>query len=70
MNDVFVWYIRLPDTIRGVTTEDENGDYNIYINAALSSDQQKLTLKHEMAHIRRNDFASEESIFVIEDLEP
>ena len=70
MNDVFVWHIKLPDTVRGVTTEDENGDFNVYINSSLSTDQQKLALEHEMSHIHRDDFSRDESIYVIEDLEP
>lgn len=70
MNDIYIRYVKLPITVRGITSEDENGDYNIYINSLMSSDQQQLTIDHEMKHIERNDFASDENIYVIEDLDP
>lgn len=70
MNDIYIRYVKLPITVRGITSEDENGDYNIYINSLMSSDQQQLTIEHEMKHIERNDFASDENIYVIEDLDP
>ena len=70
MNEVYIRIIALPHTVRGITVADENGDYNIYINSVLSPDQQKLVLKHEMTHVKRNDFDSFCDIFEIEDLDP
>jgi Zn-dependent peptidase ImmA (M78 family) len=35
---------------------DPQGDYNIYINSALSEEQQRRSLLHELRHIRRDDF--------------
>ena len=69
MGEVYVRIIRLPDSVQGVTVRDGNGDYNVYINAALSPDRQKATLKHEMTHINRNDFDRFDDIFSIEDLD-
>lgn len=69
MGEVYVRIIRLPDSVKGVTVRDGNGDYNVYINAALSPDRQKATLKHEMTHINRNDFDRFDDIFSIEDLD-
>lgn len=69
MNEVYVRFIKLPDTIRGVTVTDKNGDYNIYINSNLSQDKQKQVIKHEMTHINRNDFDRFQDIFEIEDID-
>lgn len=70
MGEVYVRIINLPASIKGVTVRDGNGDYNVYINSALSPDKQKETLKHEMTHIDRNDFDSFDDIFEIEDIDP
>ena len=66
MNDIYVRTINLPHTIRGVTVIDEEGNFNIYINARLSPDQQQKTLEHEKRHIRYDDFESFEDIRKIE----
>ena len=70
MGEVYIRLVKLPATVRGVTVADENGDYNIYINSLLSSDQQQLVLRHEMTHVRRDDFGSIDDIFDIEDMAP
>ncbi len=66
MNDIFVRIIKLPNTVRGITAVDENGDYNIYINANLSSDQQQRVYDHECAHINNNDFDNFDDISLVE----
>jgi Zn-dependent peptidase ImmA (M78 family) len=68
MKDVFIHVISLPVSVRGVTVTDENNDYNIYINANLSQDQQKKALEHELKHIERDDFESFEDIREIENI--
>jgi len=37
---------------------DENGFYNIYVNAKLSYEMQKKAIEHELTHVCRNDFYS------------
>ena len=49
-------YINLPCSVRGLTVMDNEGFYNIYINARLSFEHQKKALMHELEHIIRNDF--------------
>lgn len=66
MNEIFVRTINLPHTVRGVTVIDDNGDFNIYINAKLSVSQQFKVLEHEKRHIHYDDFASFEDIHKIE----
>lgn len=56
MIDYIIRYIDLPYTIKGVTVLDSDGFYNIYINSHLSWEEQKKAVKHELEHIRRDDF--------------
>lgn len=57
MERIFTRLIDLPLTIRGYTSLDPDGNYNIYLNSRLSLEQQRKTYKHELTHIKRNDFA-------------
>ena len=50
-DDVFVRYIDLPTTVNAVTLPDEDGNYNVYINARLLREQQEVALRHELYHI-------------------
>lgn len=65
-DDIVVRYIDLPCSIKGVTQYDENGTANIYINAKLNDEQQRIGLSHELRHVRRNDFYNSYSIRRIE----
>ena len=56
MIDYIIRYIDLPYTIKGVTVLDSDGFYNVYINSLLSWEEQKKAVKHELEHIRRDDF--------------
>ena len=58
--------IPLPMSVRAFTIPDAQGDYNIYINSALSSEQQHKSLEHEALHIMNDDFYSEEEATVLE----
>jgi hypothetical protein len=59
---------RLPYKVNGVTVEDEDGFYNVYINARLSYTAQREAIIHELTHIQRNDFYSEEKLELIESM--
>lgn len=56
MEEIFTRLIRLPNRIKGYTAIDDDGNYNIYLNKNLSSEQQRLTYLHEMTHIKRGDW--------------
>lgn len=56
MDKIFLRYITLPTTTKGLTVLDESGDYNVYLNARLSNEVNKQTLQHEIQHITNNDF--------------
>ena len=55
-------FIDLPFTTKGVTVEDAEGFYNIYINARLSSAEQKKAMEHEIQHLMRKDFDTRKSL--------
>ncbi|MBO5098801.1 MAG: ImmA/IrrE family metallo-endopeptidase [Clostridia bacterium] len=57
MERIFTRLVDLPLTIRGYTSLDPDGNYNIYLNSRLSLEQQRKTYKHELTHIQRDDFA-------------
>lgn len=56
MDAVIIRLIDLPAGTNGVTVKDENGDFNVYINARLSADARARAWRHEVGHIRRGDF--------------
>lgn len=58
--------IALPLSVRAFTLTDEQGDYNVYLNCALSFEQQKKSLQHERRHIENGDFNKELPVSVIE----
>ena len=43
--------------IHGMTVQDENGFYNVYINSDQSEDVQRAAYEHELEHLKRNDFS-------------
>jgi Zn-dependent peptidase ImmA (M78 family) len=55
-------YIDLPLTTKGMTVEDQNGFFNIYINQNLSVEQQNEAIAHELKHINRGDFDIKKSL--------
>ncbi len=68
MNDVFLRYVDLPVFVKGQVLMDENGDYNIYVNAKMPVDIQQETIKHEVEHINNGDFYNGRSIAEVESL--
>lgn len=49
-------YVDMDTTIPGMTVEDDEGFYNIYINSRISCEEQEKTILHELSHIFDNDF--------------
>ena len=64
--DYCIRYIDLPCTVNGMTVQDIDGFYNIYINSRLNFEQQNKAIQHEMCHIARGDFDSCECLEKIE----
>lgn len=66
MENIIVRLISLPSTVRAFTLPDEQGDYNVYLNSTLSSEEQKKSLQHECRHIENGDFYKELPVKLIE----
>ena len=47
-------YIELPMRVEGVTLPNDDGSFDIYINASLPPDRQEAALRHELEHIRQD----------------
>ena len=62
MDDIILRYVPMPVTIPAVTSTDENGDYNVYINCNLGFIAQERAKKHELEHINRNHFYRNSSV--------
>lgn len=58
MDEVICRIIDLPRSVNAMTVEDENGDFNIYINAKLPHAEQQKAYRHECIHIKKNHFRS------------
>ena len=56
MTDTYVRLVPLPVKVEGVTLPNDDGSFDIYINARLSPARQQETLEHELRHIRRDHF--------------
>lgn len=48
---IFVREVELPIRVRGYTSPDVDGNYNVYINRDLDDSVKRRTLKHELSHI-------------------
>ena len=66
MSEIIVRYVHLPVSVRAFTIPDASGDYNVYINDALSSEQQKKSFEHEALHIKNGDFFRDDDAVEIE----
>lgn len=66
MDDIVCRTIELPSRVNAVTVVDENGDFNVYVNARLSYQEQRKAYKHECRHIRRQHFHSQKSVDICE----
>lgn len=57
-----VYYVRLvslPSSISGVTVPNDDGSFDIYLNASLCESRQKACLGHEIRHIIEDHFYQE-----------
>lgn len=56
MDNIIVRLVDMPCSVDGTTVRDDDGNYNIYINARTSRQMQFVTLRHELSHIGNNHF--------------
>ena len=62
----FVRLLPLPPPVEGVVLPNDDGTYDIYINANLPVERQEAALAHEVAHIKKDHLYSEDPIRIIE----
>ena len=67
LGDVFVRFVALPNTVRAVTLPNNDGTFDVYINADLPEELQRKALDHELEHIRRDHFYDCNPVFVNEE---
>jgi len=58
--EYFVRRAPFPLSVEGVTLPNDDGSFDIYINALLPPEKQEERLQHELAHIRADHFYREE----------
>lgn len=56
MGDYFVRLVQMPYKVKGVTTRNDDGTFNIFINSIIPENQQRDALEHELDHIDDDDF--------------
>lgn len=62
----YIRKIQLPMTVRGFTVEDQDGNFNIYINQDLSDEAMRKACVHELYHVYNYDFVSNKPLDEIE----
>ncbi len=65
--DYFVRLADLPAKVEGVTIPNDDGTFDIYINALFFEEKQQEILEHELRHIRRDHFYND--ILPIQEIE-
>lgn len=66
MDSIIIRIIDMPLSLRGATVKDENGDYNMYLNARLSDEERVKAYRHEIEHIRLGHFYDERPVAIKE----
>lgn len=66
--EIYTRFISLPLVCGGFTLPDPQGGFNIYINSRLSQARQKTAFRHEIDHIKNDDFSKPLPAGVIEAL--
>lgn len=54
--DYFVYFWRLPLSIHGMVSTNDDGTYTIIINDRISEANQLIAYIHEVRHIQNDDF--------------
>ena len=62
----FARLIPLPPAVEGVTIPNDDGTFDVYINANLPLEKQAEVLAHEMEHIKKDHFYNEDPVWINE----
>ena len=63
---IFVRTVPLPLAVRAVTLPNEDGTFDIYLNANLPDELQRKALDHELRHIRKDHFYNDDPVWLNE----
>lgn len=63
---IFVRLVPLPIAVRAVVLPNDDGTFDIYINADLPEELQHKALEHELEHIRRDHFYNDDPVWINE----
>ena len=66
MEDIFVKLIELPYTIRSYVVLNKDQSYTIVLNSKLSHEQNMISYRHEIEHIKNGDYEKKCSVDMIE----
>jgi hypothetical protein len=55
-NDVIVKLYDLPSSVHGLIRQNGDGTYTVLLNSRDSRERNLATYKHELDHLRRDDF--------------
>ncbi len=64
--ELFIHLVDLPCDLKGACRPNADGTYSIFINARYSTESQRETLHHEIAHIYHRDHQRDLDIALIE----
>lgn len=62
MGNIYARLVPLPEAVRAVTLPNDDGSFDIYINANLPELLQNRALEHELRHIHMNHFYNDDPI--------
>ena len=66
--DYFVYYEKLPHSVHGMVTTNDDCTYTIYINSDLPDAKRLAAYFHEVDHIESEDFYNGIPIELVENL--
>lgn len=62
----FVYYLPLPESIRGSVRLNDDGSYSIYLNSRDTAEEWRRTIRHELEHVRRGHLYSRRPVWQLE----
>ncbi len=65
-SNIFVRTVPLPKAVRAVTLPNDDGTFDIYVNANMPEELQRKALEHELTHIRKDHFYNDDPVWINE----
>lgn len=64
---IFTRLLALPYAVRAVTLPNDDGTFDIYINANLPDELRQKALDHELEHILKDHFYNDDPVWLNEE---